>query len=57
MNGVMTREELEINEDNLNQYDYIDVKDGSKTLGIYVPEKYAEDIKNFLDELSMKEQK
>ena len=57
MNRVMTREELEINEDNLNQYDYVYVKDGSKILGIYVPKKHAEDIKNFVDELSMKEQK
>ena len=51
----MTKEELELDEFKLNQYDYVEVKEGTETLGIYVPKKYAEDVKNFVDALNMKE--
>ena len=51
----MTKEELELDEFKLNQYDYVEVKEGNEALGIYVPEKYAEDVKNFVDALNMKE--
>jgi len=52
---IMTKHEFERNEDNLNQYDYVEIKEDSKTLGIYVPNEYAEGTKNFVDKLRKEE--
>lgn len=54
---IMTSKELMKNEDKLYQYDFIEVKDNDESVGIYVSLKYAEEIKHFVDELCMKEEK
>ncbi len=51
MHTVMSKNVFIKNEDTLNQYDYVEVKVDNETLGIYVSDKYAEDVKSFIGRL------
>jgi len=41
----MTIEEFQKNEHILKKYDYVEIQEENKTLGIFVSEKYAEEVK------------
>jgi len=39
----------EQNEDFLDKYDYIDVQEDDRYMGLFVPEKYADEVKNLIE--------
>jgi len=48
----MTIEEFQKNEHILKKYDYVEIQEENKTLGIFVSEKYAEEVKKVVQSKS-----
>ena len=55
MIATMDLTQLEQNEDFLDKYNYIDVQESEHYMGLFVPEKYAEEAKAFVEKCKKRE--
>jgi len=52
---TMDLTQCEQNEDFLDKYNYIDVQEDDHYMGLFVPEKYAKEVKAFVEKCKKRE--